>query len=144
MPNPVRGEVPLKLSDGREFVLVADMEAMVTAESLYGKPVEQVFADAVRGFTGATRAIFYGMLQAHHPEVTPREALDILTADKAAVTKSLEAAASASKPKESAGGKEGANPPGTSSGSNGAKRGSSRKSSGAKRRAPTRSSSARA
>ena len=32
MANPVKGEAPLVLSDGREFTLVLDMEAMLSAE----------------------------------------------------------------------------------------------------------------
>ena len=68
--NPVKGEVPLKLSDGREFVLVLDFEALVEAESAYGKPLAQVMADAATGFVGATRALLYGALRAKHPAVT--------------------------------------------------------------------------
>lgn len=121
MPNIVKGEVPLTLSDGRSFSLVLDFEALVQAEGAYGKPLSQTMADASAGFIGAVRALLYGALQANHPGISLREASAMFQTDGEAVTASLSAAGEASMP-ETAEGKEGANPPGKSSGRSGVKR----------------------
>ena len=44
MANAIKGEVPLNLSDGRNLTLIMDMEALVEAESAYGKPLAQMIA----------------------------------------------------------------------------------------------------
>jgi hypothetical protein len=97
--NPIKGEVPLKLSDGREFVLVLDIEALVEAEAAYGKPVAQVMADASAGFIGASRALLYGSLRARHPSITLREASAIMV-DGEHVLDALSAAAEAAMPSD--------------------------------------------
>lgn len=137
MANILKGEIPLVLADKREFTLVFDMDALIEAEGVYGKPMHQVTADASRGFMGATRALVYGALQAHHPEITAKEAGAILAANTAAITEALTRALDQSMPapEPSAGGNGGApaakRPPGRTSGASGAKRVSTRKRSGA-------------
>lgn len=121
MANPVKGEVPLRLSDGRAFTLVLDFEALVQAESAYGKPLSQTMADASAGFVGALRALLYGALQANHPGVSLREASEIYLTNADAVTTALTEAGNAAMP-TSKGDGEGANPPGKNSGRSGAKR----------------------
>ena len=120
--NPVKGEVPLKLSDGREFVLVLDFEALVEAESAYGKPLAQVMADAATGFVGATRALLYGALRAKHPAVTLRDASALFLEHSDEVSAALEKAATAAIPdKASAEGNVGKPRRGKTSGASGAK-----------------------
>lgn len=144
MVNPVKGEVPLKLADGRELTLVLDMEAMIVAEELYRKPVEYVLADAMVGFTGALRAILYGMLRAHHSEVTPSEALEMFVANKEVVARAFEQASKAAKASKDGEDKERPGPRqrGASSGRSGAKQDSTRKASGGQPRARSKSRSA--
>jgi hypothetical protein len=134
VPNPIKGEVPLKLSDGREFTLVLDMEALVEAEAAYGKPLAQVMADASAGFVGASRALLYGAMRAHHPSVTLREASALFMQHGEAVSETLTAAADAAMP-ASAEGNVGKPPRGQTSGGSGAKPAKPKNASGGKRRA---------
>lgn len=106
MANPIRGEIPLKLSDGRSLVLVMDMEALVEAEAAYGKPMAGMMADAGAGFVGASRALLFGALRTKHPEVTLREASAIMASDGEAAAAALSAAVEAGFPNASAGGNE--------------------------------------
>lgn len=121
--NPIKGEVPLKLPDGREFTLVLDMEALVEAEGAYGKPLARMMADAQLGFVGAIRAMLYGALRYRHPSVTLREASEMFVGYRDEISAALENATLAAMPED----KEGANPPrakaprGKRSGGSGAK-----------------------
>lgn len=96
--NPVKGETPLRLSDGRQFKLVLDQAALMEAAYAYtGKPkVQKLLADLVpeRDENGelvldedgdpikdtipATRALLFGAMQAFHPEVTLRDAMNMI------------------------------------------------------------------
>lgn len=136
MPNPIKGEVPLTLQDGREFTLLLDAEAFVEAEVAYGKPMHRLLQDSVQGFLSAGRAVLYGALRCHHRDISLREASDILLKHRETVTAALEEAINAVLLDPSEGGNE-PNPPqpkvapnGKTSGGNGAKSGSSRKRSG--------------
>ena len=135
MPKPVKGEVPLSLNDGREFVLVLDFEALVEAESAYGKPLALMMNDAKAGFVGAVRAMLYGALRAHHPDITLREASALFIGHTDEVTAALEGAAEAAMPDASAEGNAPSPRRGKTSGGSGAKPGSSRKRSGKQPRA---------
>ncbi len=122
MANPLIGQTPLKLKDGREFILVLDMEAMVEAEGAYGKPMSKLMADASAGFVGAVRATLYGALRAKHPTITLRDASAMFQSDGERVEEAMERAAEAAFPDaEPSEGKESANPPGKRSGRSGAK-----------------------
>lgn len=109
MPNKLKGEILLKLNDGREFVLVAGMEAMIEAEGLYGKPSKQIATDAAEGYMGAIRALFYGMLKRKHPDIKPSDASDLLSEHMDEIGAAMEAASAAASPPESEG-KDGTNP----------------------------------
>ena len=132
MANAIKGEVSLTLSDGRAFTLVLDMEALVEAESIYRKPAPDIWIDVRRGFVGAMRAVLYGALRAHHPEITPREAATMFGRDGEAIADALERsyAAAHAAPVEGKEDRKGENPPGKRSGRSGAKPGLNRKSSG--------------
>lgn len=136
MANPLKGEVPVALADGRQLVLVLDIEALIEAEAAYGKPMRVMMQDAAREFIGALRAVLFGALRTHHPDITLREAAGMLSnqRDAEAISDALGRAAEAGFP-QTAEGKQGANPPGTSSGASGAKRGSTPTPSGGRRRA---------
>lgn len=143
--NPLRGEVPLTLADGRGFRLVLDFEALVQAEAAYGKPMPLMLADALDGFKGAERAILFGALRTWHPQITLRDASDMLSSDAEAVQSALDSASAAAFP-AAAEDKEAGNAPaqsrargraGKASGRSGAKPGSNPQRSGGKPRAPS-------
>lgn len=120
--NPVKGEAPLVLHDGRSLTLVLDMEAMVEAEAAYGKPLPKLLADAGEGFMGAMGALLQGALARHH-KIGRTEALEMLRSDPDAVAVALGEASEKAFPKASAEGKAGKPRGGKTSGGNGAKRG---------------------
>lgn len=142
MSNPLKGEVELKLGDGREFKLVLDHEALIEAEGLYRKPLPLLMGDAMVGFVGAQRALFYGALRAYHPMVTPKEAGEIFLSHADDVAAALTKAGELAAPKDE-GDREPSRPPakartGARSGGSGAKPGSTPKASGGQRRAALR------
>lgn len=126
MTNPIRGEATLMLKDKREFELVLDFEALVAAETAYGKPLAQTLSDANAGFVGATRSLLFGTLQANHGDLTLKDATEIFMLDGDAVSSALEAATTAAFPTEAEDKKAGKEKPallprGKPSGRNGAK-----------------------
>lgn len=123
MANPVKGEASLKLKDGRQFVIVMDMEALVEAETAYGKPLAQLMADVSGGFVGASRALLYGSLRANHPDVSLRDASGLFMADPDAVSQALNDAVESGFPDASAEGNVPKPQRGKNSGRSGAKQG---------------------
>lgn len=120
--NPVKGEVPLVLSDGREFTVVLDMEALVEAETRYGKPLPKLMQDAGEGFMGATAALLQGALSQHH-DIGRADALDMLRTDADAVAQALSKAGEVAFPSGKAGNEPAPGRRGKTSGRSGAKRG---------------------
>lgn len=152
MPNPLKGETPLNLGGGREFTLVLDYEALILAVDAYGKGFGELLADSmppededgnVVGHPkyGAIRALLFGALNYHHPEITLRGASALLLDNMEAVTAALAEAGERGLPKAEGNpeGKQGSHPPqrGKSSGRSGAKSASTRKPSSGQRRATT-------
>lgn len=137
--NPVKGEAPLTLNDGREYTLVLDFNAMVEAEAVYGKPLPKLLSDMNSGFIGAFRALLFGTLRRDYPDITAVEASDILMSDLAAVGTALSAVTAAAFPNAEGkkSGKVGPSGITKNSGPNGAKQGSTRKRSGTQPRAPS-------
>lgn len=125
MTNPIKGEVPLTLSDERELVLVFDMEALIEAEEAYGKPLPELMIDLAHGYMRAGRALLFGALRAKHPEISMRDAGEMFRADTVAINTALEQALTAAFPKAGAQEEEGNVPPprGKRSGRSGVKRG---------------------
>lgn len=96
--NPIKGEVPLILSDGRAYTLVLDFDALIEAEGAYGKPLQKMMADASAGFIGAVRAMLFGALRRKHPMIALSDASGMFMSDSEAVTAALEQAALAAFP----------------------------------------------
>jgi hypothetical protein len=156
MPNPIKGETPLILDDGRAFTLVLDHEALVLAADAYGYGFAALLAhamppeDADGNIIGqpkyaAIRALLFGALSWRHPEITLREASAITLQNFDAVYEALGSAGQRSFPKQGeAEGEQSSRPPkgkkstGKRSGGNGAKSASNRKRSGEQPRAPTK------
>ena len=91
--NPVKGETPLVLGDGRAFTLVLDHEALLGIEQTYGKPLPRVMADASEGFLSAVTAIAQAAFARHHPEVTRGEIAEmVMGKDEEALSAALSAA----------------------------------------------------
>ena len=121
--NKIKGETPLVLSDGREFTLILDMEAMLSVEETTGKPLPKVMAQAGEGFMTATAAIALAAFARHHPDMKRSDVLDIMQSDSEALTESLGRAADAAFPKAEAGNGKASKPQrGKTSGRSGAKR----------------------
>lgn len=126
MANPVKGETPLVLSDGREFTLVLDMEAMLSVEDATDKPLAKVMQRASEGFMSAIAAIAQAAFARHHPEVTRADVLAMITEDQAALDDALSRASEAAFPQDKAGNAKAPKPKtqrGKSSGRSGAKQG---------------------
>lgn len=107
--NPVKGEAPLVLTDGREFTLVADHAGLVKAAQAYsgstklqklmsdmqpevdakGQLVLDEDGDPVKDTMPATAAFLFGLFDAYHPDVTQRDALNILLAEQEVVTEAI-------------------------------------------------------
>lgn len=122
--NSLKGEVPLSTSDGRSFTLVLDMEAMLSVEQTYGKPLPKVMSDAAEGYLSAIAAIAQAAFGRHHPDLDRSTVLDMMVSDRDALTDALEKASKAAFPDEVKGGKagNGGKPPrGKVSGGSGAK-----------------------
>ncbi len=125
MGNPIKGETSLVLGDGREFTLVLDMEALVEAEGIYGKPLAKLMSDAAAGFMGATAALLQGAASRNH-SMRRSEALEILRVEGEAVAEALARASAAAFPDETKAGNAKApakKRAGKTSGRNGAKQG---------------------
>jgi hypothetical protein len=136
--NPIKGEAPLVLSDGRTYTVVLDFEALVEAETLYGKPLPTLMADAAIGFVGAVRALLFGALRARHPDITAVDTAQIIMTDFDAVGAALQGATDNGFPKAEGKKPGNARPAGKTSGRNGAKQGSTQNPSGARPRARSR------
>lgn len=122
--NPVKGQTPLVLSDGREFTLALDMEAMLSIEDSTGKPLPKVMAQAGEGFMSATAAIAQAAFARNHPDVSRADVLAIMGSDGDRLAEALGKAADAAFPKDD--GKPGNAPKaqrGKTSGRSGVKRG---------------------
>ncbi|WP_288413852.1 hypothetical protein [uncultured Novosphingobium sp.] len=146
MANIGKGEVSLDLGDVGRFTLAFDMQALVAAEEAADRPIADLLDRAKRGFMGASRAIFFGALQRHHPETSIDDVDELLNVHGDTIAHALGKTLDASMPAADAAaraveGKQGANPPGKSSGRSGAAQGSTPKRSGKPRRAASNSSS---
>lgn len=110
--NPILGEAPLDLADGRSFILVADHSALVEAAQAYtgstklkklmndmvpltgpdGKVLVDEDGDPVKDTIPASVAFLFGLLRTHHPEITLREAQNILLQDVDGVASAISVA----------------------------------------------------
>ena len=129
MPNPLKGEAQLTLEDGRELMLALDFDGLIEAEQAYGKPLVQLLAEAQAGFMGALRALLWGALRRHHPDLRLADVTALLMDQQARAIAAITAAIDAAMPARQPSG-EGDNPgnrrarrAGKRSGSNGAKPG---------------------
>jgi hypothetical protein len=91
MANRIYGEARAPLEDGRELTLRFDFGALAEAEEAADLPTETMMGEFAKG--GArlktARAMLYGALRYHHPEVTLEDAGELLMSDSAAISKAM-------------------------------------------------------
>lgn len=110
MANAAKGEAGLQLSDGRSLTLRYDFDALCEVEDAAGKTISDVLAEISKGSPRlkTARALIYGGLSGHHPEITLPEVGEIILSDGPAVMAAMEKALSAAFP--AAEGKQSGNP----------------------------------
>jgi hypothetical protein len=154
MANALNGEALLPLRDGRKLRVAYDFDGLIALEEASGMRMPEIYAELER--LGAiketpsmrlSRAILYGGLQQHHPEITLKEVGAIILDDTDALAAAFRAFEGSHGP-EGEGGSAGdvnEDPPlrgargtGRSSSKAGAGRGSRPRRSGAKPSGPTR------
>lgn len=96
MVDSTKGEVAVKLSDGREVTLAFDVNAFIDIAEHLGMEVPEVVAKLrdKKNPPGLKfqRAVMWGGLQKHHPELTIRDAGEIMVEAAEAMAKSIGAA----------------------------------------------------
>jgi hypothetical protein len=151
--NLLGGDAKVELSDGRVLHFAYDFDGMIALEEASGMKMSAVQAELQRlsrtkeePSMRLTRAIIYGGLQQYHPEMTLKDAGEIILTETAAIARAFEALSAAHGPQDEGGEAGGAtaDPPkapargtGASSSKAGAPQGSSRRASAGKRRGPT-------
>lgn len=97
--------------DGREFTFLFDHRGMVAAEKLGDDNFGALMTGMAEGRLGCLVALVVGGLKAHHPEITPDDAWDLLEAEDKALGEALGEAIKASRPGQMVIKAAGANPP---------------------------------
>jgi hypothetical protein len=91
MANRIYGEARCGLEDGRELTLRFDFGALVEAEEAADAGTEAMMKELSKG--GArlkvARAMLYGALRHHHPDLTLADAGDLLLTDANAVSEAM-------------------------------------------------------
>jgi len=96
MAEPTKGEFPVTMADGRKITLAFDVNAFIDIGDQLGMGVPDVIKalgdkDNPPGLK-FQRAVMWGGLQKHHPEMTIRDAGEILVEASEAMQKSIDAA----------------------------------------------------
>lgn len=99
MPNSLMGEDQVDLLDGRTLVLAYNFEALMAAEEISGLRLPDIFHEMAQAEIRQTapslrvqRALLYGALRKHHPEIGPEECGSILLLNQAAFAEASERA----------------------------------------------------
>lgn len=91
MSNPLKGEATATLDDGRKLQIVLNANAWVEIEEVLGKKVPDIL-DELKGGNASMktqRAIIWGGLQKHHPEMTLQDAGEVLVEAAEALAKAV-------------------------------------------------------
>lgn len=82
MTNPLKGEAEVKLDDGRTLKLVSNTSAWIAAEVALDrmKSTPEIIEELQSGRASleTQRALMFGMLRKHHPEIDLEEAGELL------------------------------------------------------------------
>lgn len=78
--NPLKGQSTVPLSDGRVLTLTFDFDALSAAEEASGLKVPEIFAELALESPSlrVQRALIYGALVGNHPEITLKQAGQLL------------------------------------------------------------------
>lgn len=92
MANAMKGEAEVKLADGRILRLAFDANAWVEVEDLLGKPTPEIIDELQSGkaYMRTQRALMWGGLRKHHPEIEIKEAGELLTEAAEQMSKALQ------------------------------------------------------
>lgn len=119
MANALKGEAFIALSDGRRLHVAYDFDGLIALEEAAGMRMSAVYAELQRlqatkqaPSLRLTRAILYGGLQQHHPEITLKEVGDIILGDTDAINQAFVALQGAHGPASDEGGQAGEAEPG--------------------------------
>lgn len=142
MRKPFKGQAALA-AGGKSYRLYLDVNLIIDAEKVIGKPLPQVMTMISQGYLHVIRSLLHLAAITHHPEVTEAEIGEaVFSADEAELTRALSELFRDVMPaaKEGEQGEDppepGATPAGTGTGSTagGVRRGSSRPRSGSRPR----------
>lgn len=110
MADRMKGGVTLKLSDGRTLTLEYDFDGLIALEEAAGMRMPEVYAELQRlektkgsPSLRLSRAIIFGGLQQHHPEMTLKEAGDLILKEAGAIDTAMKAMAGAHGPADGEG-----------------------------------------
>lgn len=80
MPNPMKGEAEVKLADGRTLRMAFDANAWCAIEEQLDKGTPEILEELQSGRARmkTQRAMMWGGLRKHHPEISVEEAGEIL------------------------------------------------------------------
>jgi hypothetical protein len=124
MRDAIKGGARLELSDGRVLTLEYDFDGMIALEEASGMKMPELYKELARlerakesPSLRIQRAIFYGGLQAHHPDITLKEVGHIILSEADALEEAFKALSGAHGPAEA--GEPGANPPKRGAGNGG-------------------------
>lgn len=111
MANPVKGEASVTLASGEELTLRYDFNALAAVEEAADKPIAEVLGAMSNGVPRLTvaRALIYGGLREHHPEVDVKAAGELVLSDGKALVDAMRKALASAFPQ--AEGRKGGNPP---------------------------------
>jgi len=91
MANRIYGEARVDLDDGRELTLRFDFGALAEAEEAADKGTQEMMAELAKG--GArlktARAMLYGALRFHHPDLTLEDAGELLLSDSGNISEAM-------------------------------------------------------
>lgn len=99
MPKPFFGEADFKV-DGQTLTLRYDFNAMIEVEEAAGSPLSEVMREMASGKPrlATARAMLFGMLRHHHPDLELEDAGNLLLAGGGAAAKAMEKAIIAGNP----------------------------------------------
>lgn len=91
MANKIYGEARLVLADERELTLRFDFAALCEAEEAADAGTDQMLKEMVQGKPRlrTARAMLYGSLRFHHPDVTLADVGEILMTDGPAASEAM-------------------------------------------------------
>lgn len=94
-PNAMKGEAEARLADGRTLKLAFNVNAWVAIEEQLGMPMPEILEKIAsnKASLAIQRAIMWGGLRKHHPELSLEDAGDVMVEAAEAMRSGLEGGA---------------------------------------------------